>query len=310
MATPQPYRSWEAYFGVAILPGGRIVVVGDKGVAMTTDDAGRTWARQQLRFADKYYDLYSVAFTSEGLRGWVVGDHGAILRTDDRGATWTAQNPPAGATNALLKVAVADAQKACAAGEHGALMCTGDGGANWSMQKFQDIGFFDLVFTDPKNVWAVGEFATLLHSSDGGKSWKVENGGKLGTGDPLFGLAFDGDNGLAVGLIGSALQTSDGGKTWQARQLSIEQRSLYAVAAVPAQTGVFYAAGENGVSALIRNGQVTQVVSGAADAIAGVTFSPRFAMAVGLGGTLIRSDDGGRHWHSLFPKEALVTQGQ
>ena len=40
-ATAQPERSWENYFGVAILPSGRTVVVGDKGVVMITDNEGQ-----------------------------------------------------------------------------------------------------------------------------------------------------------------------------------------------------------------------------------------------------------------------------
>src|SRR5438132_4521738 len=84
-ATPQPDRSWESYFGVAILPSGRAVVVGDKGVVMTTDNHGHTWTRQQFERNKKYYDLYSVAFTSDGSRGWVVGDNGTIFRSDDGG---------------------------------------------------------------------------------------------------------------------------------------------------------------------------------------------------------------------------------
>src|SRR5207253_9970501 len=174
-ATPQPDRSWESYFGVAILPSGRAVVVGDKGVVMTTDNHGHTWTRQQFERNKKYYDLYSVAFTSDGSRGWVVGDNGTIFRSDDGGMSWTEQHVPPGANAALLQIAVADAQKVCIGGEHGVLLCTGDGGATWNLQKFRDIGFFDVVFSDPNNVWAVGEFATLLHSNDLGKSWQVKN---------------------------------------------------------------------------------------------------------------------------------------
>src|SRR5208282_3400209 len=139
-ATPQPDRSWESYFGVTILPSGRAVVAGDKGVIMTTDDGGRTWTRQMLKKGFKYYDLYSVAFTPDGSRGWAVGDAGVIFRTDDHGATWTEQQGPPGLNSALLKVAVADAQRVCASGEHGVLLCTSDGGATWNLQKFRDIG--------------------------------------------------------------------------------------------------------------------------------------------------------------------------
>jgi photosystem II stability/assembly factor-like uncharacterized protein len=278
---------------------------------MTTDDNGRTWTRQALKSGFKYYDLYSMAFTPDASRGWVVGDGGVIFRTDDRGMTWTEQKGPPGLNGALLKIAVADAQRFCAAGEHGVLLCTSDGGANWNLQKFRDIGFFDLTFTDPDNVWAVGEFATLLHSADGGKTWQVVNGGEIGKGDPLFSIAFDGHQGLAVGLIGTSLQTSDGGKTWQAHELPIGHRSLYTITTVPSQAGEFYAAGERGLAVVITNGEVTSVPSGVANAIAATAFSPRFGLAAGLSGTLIRSDDGGRHWRPLLSQsQNLLTEAQ
>jgi photosystem II stability/assembly factor-like uncharacterized protein len=310
-ATPQPDRPWESYFGVAILPSGRAVVAGDKGVIMTTDDGGRTWTRQMLKKGPKYYDLYSVAFTPDGSRGWVVGDAGVIFRTDDQGATWTEQQGPVGLNAALLKIAVADAQRFCASGEHGVLLCTNDGGASWNLQKFRDIGFFDVIYTDPHSLWAVGEFATMLYSGDGGKTWQVRNGGEIGKGDPLFSIAFNGLQGLAVGLIGTSMQTNDGGKTWQARELPIEHRSLYTVSSVSSQGGQFYAAGDQGLSALINNGEVTSAPSGVANAIAASAFSPRFAIMAGLAGTLLRSDDGGRHWRSLLNgPQTLLTQAQ
>ena len=284
-------------------------MAGDKGVIMTTDDGGRTWTRQVLKKGYKYYDLYSIAFAPDGSHGWVVGDAGVIFRTDDQGHTWTEQPGPAGLNTALLEITVADNRRFCAAGEHGVLLCTSDGGATWNMQKFHDFAFFDVVYSDPNNIWAVGEFATLLHSSDGGKSWQVRNGGDMGKGDPLFSLAFNGNQGLAVGLIGSSLQSNDGGKTWQTHQLANGHRSLYTVSSVPSQAGEFYAAGEQGMAALIANGEVTPVASGVADAISASAFSPRFGMATGLSGTLLRSDDSGRHWRSLVNKP-LLSQAQ
>src|SRR5262249_1562282 len=117
-ALPQPDRSWESYYGVVILPSGRAVVAGDKGVIMTSDNGGRTWTRQQLQKGHKYYDLYSAAFTPDAARGWAVGDGGVIFRTDDRGNTWTEQKGPPNVNSALLKIAVFNAQTLCAVGEH------------------------------------------------------------------------------------------------------------------------------------------------------------------------------------------------
>ncbi len=311
-ATTQPARSWENYFGVAILPSGRAVVVGDKGVVMVSDDQGKTWARRQLRQGVRYDNLYSVAFAPDGASGWAVGDNGAIFRTTDRGATWTEQKAPA--NSALMTVAVIDAQKACAAGDHGNIVCTTDGGATWNLHNVGgDIGIFDLTFTDANNGWAVGEFQTVLHSSDGGASWKIALGGdRMKASDPYFAIAFGGGHdGLALGLSGTALQTSDGGVTWKPIRLAIAQSSFYAVATVPARADSYYAAGENGVAALLAGGQLSQVQSGTSNAIAALAFSDHFAMAVGLYGTLLLSDDGGQHWHSLNNSElALQNQAQ
>ena len=311
--TAQPGRSWENYFGVAILPSGRAVVVGDKGVVMITDNQGQTWIRRQLKKGLKYYDLYSVAFAADGSSGWAVGDDGVIFHTDDQGATWSEQKTPAGVSGALMKVAVTGAQKACAAGEHGVIVCTSDGGANWNLQNFGDIGLFDLAFSDADNGWAVGEFETILHTGDGGRSWKVQAGGdRFKATDPYFAIAFGrGHDGLAVGLSGRALETSDGGKTWKPANLSIEHSSYYAIAAAPTRAGAFYVAGEDGVAALVAGAQLSQMQSGTSNAIAAIALSDRFAMAVGLSGTLLRSDDGGQHWNSLNNREqALQNRAQ
>ena len=311
-ATAQSTRSWENYFGVAILPSGRAVVVGDKGVVMITADQGKTWSRRQLQQGVRFDNLYSVAFAADGTNGWTVGDSGAIFHTSDGAATWTEQNSPA--KGALMTVAVIDAQKACAAGDHGVIICTTDGGATWNMRGAgSDIGIFDLIFTDASNGWAVGEFQTLLHSTDGGATWKVALGGdRMKASDPYFAIAFGGGHdGVTLGLSGIALQTSDGGVTWKPANIAIAHNSFYAVSAVPARAGAYYAAGENGIAALVDGGQLSQVQSGTSNAISAIAFSDHFAMAVVLYGTLLASDDGGQHWHSLNNSElALQNQAQ
>ena len=83
-------RPWENYFGVAILSNDRTVVVGDKGVVMTSTNRGATWTRIQLTKDSKYYDLYSLAFTPNGSP---AGQSATAAPFQNRRscATWTQQ---------------------------------------------------------------------------------------------------------------------------------------------------------------------------------------------------------------------------
>jgi photosystem II stability/assembly factor-like uncharacterized protein len=290
-------RTWENYFGVAILQGDRAVVVGDKGLIMISDDQGHTWQRRQMKKGFKYYDLYGVAFAPDGVHGWAVGDGGAIFHSNDRGATWSGEESKQ--TAALLKVAAMDAQHACAVGEHGVVLCTTDGGTTWNAKKFEDFVFFDLAFKDSNNGWAVGEFATTLRTTDGGRTWAIQTGGQRNlTSDPSFAIAFENpSNGLILGLNGEDMATDDGGKTWKPGTLAGQHRSFYAATAMPpGDSSGIYIGGQDGVTARVAGGEVLPVPSATANSITALALSPHLGLAVGMGGTIMRSTDEGQHW--------------
>jgi photosystem II stability/assembly factor-like uncharacterized protein len=304
-------RPWENYFGVAILSNDRTVVVGDKGVVMTSTNRGSTWTRIQLTKDRIYNDLYSLAFTPDGSRGWAVGDGGSIFRTDDRGSTWKQQT--SGQSAALLKIAVVDAQRACAVGEHGLVLCTDDAGAHWNTQKFEDLVFFDVVFTDSNHGWAVGEFSTTIRTVDGGKTWSVQTGAKrIVTLDPYFAIVFKNtSDGLVLGLNGIDMQTRDGGNTWQAGSLPDQHRSFYAAVAAPANgADVFYVGGEDGITARVIDNKVVRTDTVTSNSITSIAFSSNFGIAVGLSGTVMRSEDGGQNWIELQGSQLVETRAQ
>ncbi|HVN89675.1 MAG TPA: YCF48-related protein [Candidatus Binataceae bacterium] len=300
-------RTWENYFGATILSSGRAIVVGDKGLVMTSDDKGKTWSRQQLKNGLTPFDLYSVAFTSDGAVGWIAGDGGSLFKSTDQGKTWTLQ--PTKLAAALMKVAVVDAQKACAVGEHGAVVCTSDGGTTMNASKFEDLVFFDVTFTDPNTGWGVGEFQTVLNTADGGKTWAIKYGGQRTLkADPYFAVAFEKDNGLVLGLNGITLTTADAGKTWKEGTLSGEPYSFYS--AVPLASGETYVGGVDGLTGRITGDKLTRTTSGASNSINAVAFASDYGIAVGLSGTLLSTTDNGQTWSSLDKGESAQARAQ
>jgi photosystem II stability/assembly factor-like uncharacterized protein len=303
-------RTWENYYGVAILPPDRAIIVGDKGVVMTSNDRGQTWTRRQLSKANRLYDLYSIAFAPGGKRGWIVGDGGAVFRSDDGGVTWTMQE--SGQTVALLKFAAVNPDTGCTVGEHGTVLCTDDGGARWHLQKFEDLVFFDVAFTDPQDGWAVGEFATAVHTADGGKTWRVQTGAQRNiSADPYFAIAFASpSDGLVLGLNGVDMVSSDGGKNWKAGMLPGDTRSIFSAVSKPGGSNELYLGGADGLLGSVQNGALVMAPSAVANSITSVAMSANYSLAVGVSGTVLRSEDVGQHWTSATEVAKPQTRAQ
>jgi DNA-binding MarR family transcriptional regulator len=174
-------------------------------------------------------------------------------------------------------------------------------------------GRFDVVFTDPTHGWAVGEFSTTIRTTDGGKTWSVQTGAKrIVTQDPYFAIAFlNASNGLVLGLNGIEMQTSDGGNTWQAGTLPDQHRSFYTAVAAPSNgSDVYYVGGEDGITARLIDGKVIRTSTVTSNSITSIAFSSHFGIAVGLSGTVIRTEDDGQNWTELQGSQLVETRAQ
>src|SRR3954468_15205325 len=67
--------------------GRRLVAAGLNGQVLTSDDAGRHWARSRVPVST---ELVSVRFPTPA-RGWITAHGGVVLRSDDGGASWSRQ---------------------------------------------------------------------------------------------------------------------------------------------------------------------------------------------------------------------------
>jgi photosystem II stability/assembly factor-like uncharacterized protein len=253
------------------LAGPRVVAVGEHGVVLFSDDAGKTWRQAGSVPVDS--TLTAISFVDDK-RGWAVGHAGIVLATTDGGETWTLQRRAAGEDRPLFAVHMFDAEHGVAVGLWSLVLVTADGGKTWDSvtlpkpegAKKADLNLLSL-FVDAKGgLFAAAERGTLLRSADRGRSWTYLATGYKGS--FWTGAALGDGVLLAAGLRGSVYRSADDGKTW-----------------TRIETGT-----KSSVTALLARGP--QV------------------LALGLDGLVLRSSDGGASFKaSVRDDHAALTAG-
>jgi photosystem II stability/assembly factor-like uncharacterized protein len=306
-------RPWDSFNGVVFVGPQKLYIVGASGAFLTSVDGGRTWNRRQLaqQGVGSGADLFSVQFSSNGLDGWITGERGLVLESTDGGGTW--KRKAIGVAENLLRVAVLDAKTACVVGTNGTLVITRNAGATWESHRLKSgLTLFDVEFVDLRNGWAVGEFQTVLHTTDAGKTWQVQSGGKRADfeSSPYFAVHFfDLQYGWVTAQSGVAWWTQDGGAHWTKLKLSSES-SFFTITADTRDTGRpakdLWIAGENGalMSIPVRNGSPLAPVEPilyrpSFYSLTDLAFAGTVGIAVGIEGTILRTENGGRNWEQI-----------
>lgn len=253
--------------------------VGDGGVILSTLDGGQTWASQSSGSLDT---LLSVHLNADDQRGWSVGNGGTILSTRDGGHTWSAQS--SGVKTDLWSVHFnSDGRRGWAVGVGGKILSTADGGRTWSPQESEvKVVLLSVHFNnDGLRGWTVGEGGTILYTGNGGKTWTPQ----LSRGQvDLYSVHVNGDGqrGWAVGVGGTILSTLDGGKNWRNQPRTIEFTP--------------------------DEGQSWKTLENFRKDLFSVHFSDggQHGWAVGDGGTILSTEDGGTNW-KIRPSKVQAT---
>ncbi|MBN9398632.1 MAG: hypothetical protein J0I17_00515 ['Candidatus Kapabacteria' thiocyanatum] len=243
--SPLVSNAREHLRGVAVSPSGTVVVVGEGGRLLRSED-GIQFTSAVL---DSEWNLVSVVFSSD-TEATIVGTmsesmRGLILHSVDAGRTWaTVGNPVEGVPHNYAAIHFHDPLRGAIAGttwqsvsEHHALvLTTTDGGRTWqhrytSAERFEanaiarttSDAILVLGTVDPDD--AAGFFA----SDDGGEQWRFEANEHL---RDVRDLVFLGTtNGVAVGVVTdvigqevrkmpSAIYTWNGGMAWGRETIS------------------------------------------------------------------------------------------
>jgi photosystem II stability/assembly factor-like uncharacterized protein len=193
--------------------GDRLVTVGERGFALLSDDAGKSWRAVGTPVTRTLTD---VAF-EDAKQGVAVGHGGSIVRTADGGETWTAVDVEQDAgVDSFLGVASLGGGRFAAYGAFGLYMDSGDHGATWQRRQVISEEFenhISQVLPINGALWMVAEYGTLARSDDGGATWTQLESPYTGS---FFGAVVARDGAIVIfGMRGKIFRSADGGSTWQ-----------------------------------------------------------------------------------------------
>jgi photosystem II stability/assembly factor-like uncharacterized protein len=251
-------------------------------------------------------DLYGVFF-ADADTGWAVGAQGTILHTANAGALWAAQ--PSSTTDILQRVQFVSTSRGWAVGLNGTILSTTNGGSTWTQsQRPTTANLFGLSFVSATTGWVVGhsdEGGIVLKTTDGGRSWSVR------APDPaqLYeAVSFVDERTGWIGGAGVVLSTTDGGATWRRQEMQAVSEGgtpfpiFFRDARFTSRTrGTLVGNARNGDTiATTGDGGATWTIVRRhfpPDLLNGVAFGDaEHFWAVGSGGHVERSDDGGLTW--------------
>ena len=213
--------------------GSRLVVVGERGHVLYSDDDGATWTQAQV----PVQVMLTAVRMRDAQTGWAVGHDAVVLRTRDGGATWHLVHHAPQAQLPLLDVWFRDADNGIAVGAFGTFLASADGGDTWTCRNAcweeddrvgaadaspllhaADSDFEDdfhlnaIVPAGAGRLYLAGEAGVLYRSDDGGETWRALPSPYSGS---WFGaLALDADTVLVAGLRGRLFRSEDAGESW------------------------------------------------------------------------------------------------
>ena len=170
--------------------GDRIVVVGERGHILVSEDDGRTWQQQPV---PTRVTLTSVFFIDPA-NGWAAGHDSLILRTIDGGRHWHKVYSDPEDERPILDLWFKDALHGYAIGGYGLFLMTHDAGKSWEHVAFnpatlildnvnygdpiaeEDAAWVDfhlnqMAATENGRILIAAEAGSIYRSDDGGRSW-------------------------------------------------------------------------------------------------------------------------------------------
>lgn len=281
----------------AVNTGTRLVVVGERGHILYSDDQGASWLQAQ----SPSKQLLTAVFFVDAQHGWAVGHDAQVLATTNGGITWVLQFEDPNREAPLLGIWFKDARQGFAVGAYGLLLTTDDGGLHWKdvsdrIDNPDRLHLNAITSVNGAGLLIVGEQGSVFRSSDEGLHWQQLPVPYDGT---LFGVVSTARTHtlLVYGLRGHLLRSTDSGESWQAIALPGARGSLEfgLTNAILLDDGTLMIVGDGGTVLRSDDDGLTFSRVSRADRLALVAVAPVSAdrlILVGQGGVHIASANG------------------
>ncbi len=212
----------------------RIIVVGERGHILTSEDHGASWQQQQVPTRSTLTSIFFVDATN----GWAAGHDSVILRTHDGGQHWQEIYADPEDERPILDLWFRDMNHGYAVGAYGLFLSTEDGGESWEPLDFDPATMMaeDTATNDPwgedaeEESWGIdfhlnhitatntgrtfisAEAGNLYRSDDGCRTWLSLPSPYQGS---FYGsLSLTQTSLLAFGLRGHLFRSEDAGGQW------------------------------------------------------------------------------------------------
>jgi photosystem II stability/assembly factor-like uncharacterized protein len=247
--------------------GDRLLVGGEKGHILFSDDGGQSWTQADVPLS---LAITSVAFADDG-GAWATAHDGYLLHSADNGATWTVRlsGPDvAGLSVSSIETQIARLQAAVEE-------------ATDDTREDLEWGLDEAMFALDEAMLAVEEGMTT----------------------PLLKVWFDGNLGYALGAYNVFLSTRDRGATWTSHSDRLDNPDKYHLySIVRSSAGTLLIAGEAGTLLRSVDGGDTweRIASPYPGSFFGaVAASDGSLLIFGLRGNVFRSSDEGLSWNAV-----------
>lgn len=289
---------------------GFVIAVGERGLIIYSDDAGRNWQQARVPVSET---LTAISFASPE-HGWAVGHGGVILHSGDGGKTWQLQFDGESANQQWLdytreRLLAFESMLASASGEEKidleyeveeAVFAVED--AELAVETGPADPFLDVWFADTRRGWAVGAYGMIYRTEDGGLQWRLA---AAGIENPeryhYYKLSASEDGQVFLsGEAGILYRSDDGGDNWRRLVLDYDG-SLFGVLALDEDTVICFGLRGNIFRSEDSGESWTMVIPEGEPGLSfygGTRFSDGTVVLVGAGGGMSSSSDLARSFGS------------